>query len=177
MHGPRARLELGRAAAGRDQPTIWPQAGKKGHAMTKAEGRCLCGAIAFEFAGEPNWIVHCHCESCRLATSSPMTTWVSVPVQALRFTKGKPHYFNSSAKARRGFCRSCGSPMTYENAGLPDEVHVYAASLQPGFPVEPSRHVFVEEQVDWLEIHDDLPRFATTSQGSAQPIRNGPRAD
>jgi hypothetical protein len=145
--------------------------------MTSASGRCLCGAIAFEFDGEPNWIVHCHCESCRRATSSPMTTWVSLPAQALRFTKGAPHYFNSSPNARRGFCQCCGSPMTYENDGLPDEVHLYAASLLPGFVVEPSRHVFVEEQLDWLEIHDDLPRYASTSQGGAKPIRCGPKPD
>ena len=76
----------------------------------KREGHCLCGAVRFAFAAKPNWTLHCHCESCRRATSSPMTTWISVPRDALRFVAGRPHYFRSSAQARRGFCRDCGSP-------------------------------------------------------------------
>ena len=28
-------------------------------------GRCLCGVIQFEFAGEAVETTHCHCKSCR----------------------------------------------------------------------------------------------------------------
>ena len=52
-------------------------------------GRCLCGAIRYEYYGEPTLITHCHCESCRRQTSSPMTTFIIVPKAALRFTPGK----------------------------------------------------------------------------------------
>ncbi|MFZ2005552.1 MAG: hypothetical protein WB697_12720 [Stellaceae bacterium] len=31
-------------------------------------GRCLCGAIRYEFRGAPEWVVHCHCDSCRSAS-------------------------------------------------------------------------------------------------------------
>ena len=50
--------------------------------MKTTSGHCLCRAIAFSFEGAPNWTLHCHCESCRRATSSPMATWVSVPRNA-----------------------------------------------------------------------------------------------
>lgn len=138
-------------------------------------GHCLCGAVAFEYSGPPNWVVHCHCESCRRATSSPMTTWVSVPRRALRFTRGRPRDFRSSPQARRSFCADCGSPLTYEPDSAPEEVHLYAAALEDPNAVAPSRHVFVEEQLDWLEIDDDLPRYATTGAGEARPVRHGPR--
>lgn len=42
-------------------------------------GRCLCQAIRYECAGEPILIAHCHCESCRRQTSSPVTTFILVP--------------------------------------------------------------------------------------------------
>ena len=43
--------------------------------MTEShKGRCLCGAVEFEFEGKPNWVAYCHCESCRRNTSSPTTT-------------------------------------------------------------------------------------------------------
>ena len=141
-------------------------------------GRCLCGAIRFRFEGAPNWVVHCHCESCRRATSSPMTTWISVPRAKLQFTGGTPRYFSSSTTAKRSFCDACGSPMTYETDYLPDEIHIYAVSLDdPANPiVSPSRHVFVSEQLSWFEVHDALPRFATTSARGAKPLRLGPKS-
>jgi hypothetical protein len=75
-----------------------------------------------------------------------MATWISVPRNAFRFTAGMPTYFASSAGVRRGFCARCGSPLTYENEGAPDEIHLL----------------------------DDLPRYETTRR-NAQPIRRGPR--
>jgi len=143
-------------------------------AASRIEGHCLCRSVVFEYDAEPNWTLHCHCESCRRATSSPMTTWISVPRAAFRFKQGMPSYFNSSPDVTRGFCATCGSPLTYENRRLPDEVHLLAASLADPAHVRPSRHVFVDEQLSWFEIADRLPRFAKTSRG-AQPIRHGPR--
>jgi hypothetical protein len=140
----------------------------------QVQGRCLCRAVIFEYDGEPNWTLHCHCESCRRATSSPMTTWISVPRSAFRFKQGTPRHFNSSPGVARGFCGTCGSPLTYESERIPDEVHLYAASLVNPLDVKPMRHVFVEEQLPWLEIADRLPRFAKTSRGGAQPTRYGP---
>jgi hypothetical protein len=137
------------------------------------EGHCLCRAVIFEYDAEPNWTLHCHCESCRRTTSSPMTTFISVPRSAFRFKRGTPRYFNSSPDVTRGFCATCGSPLTYENRRMPDEVHLYAASLADPSLVRPSRHVFAEEQLPWLEIADQLPRFATTSRGGAPPVRYG----
>jgi hypothetical protein len=142
--------------------------------MSGLEGHCLCRAIVFECDAEPNWTLHCHCESCRRATSSPMTTWISVPRSAFRFKQGTPRYYNSSPDATRGFCATCGSPLTYENRNIPGEIHLYAASLADPSHVRPTRHVFAEEQLPWLEIADQLPRFSKDSRG-AQPVCYGPR--
>jgi len=143
--------------------------------MSPVEGHCLCGSVRFQYEGEPNWILNCHCESCRRATSSPMTTWISVPRSTFLFKQGVASYFASSPGVRRGFCGTCGSQLTYENERMPDEVHIYAALLTDPSRVSPSRHVFVEEQLPWFETADLLPRFATTSRRGAQPIRHGPR--
>jgi len=153
-----------------------PAVRKRGPAMdrTSISGRCLCGSIAFKWNGAPNWTLHCHCESCRRATSSPITTWISVPRSAFAFTKGVPRYFRSSPRVRRGFCENCGSPLTYENERLEAEIHIYAASLLDPNNASPICHTFVDEQLSWFEVLDDLPRFATTGR-DASPIRMGPR--
>ncbi|MDX2144807.1 MAG: GFA family protein [Rhodospirillaceae bacterium] len=142
---------------------------------TRIEGHCLCRGVVYEYGGEPNWTVHCHCDSCRRATSSPFTTWISVPRASFRFKAGVPRYFQSSPGVRRGFCEACGSPLTYENEIIPDEVHLYAVSLADPSHVRPTAHVFVAEQLPWFETQDDLPRYAATRRGGAAPIRVGPR--
>ena len=139
-------------------------------------GRCFCRAVTYEFTGTPKWTVHCHCESCRRATSSPVTTWISVPREALRFTKGAPRYYRSSPGVKRGFCGECGAQLTYENEGRAGDVDIYAMTLDDPTHIEPRAHVFAAEQLPWIEILDELPRFAKTSEGGkASPIRIGPR--
>jgi len=106
-----------------------------------------------------------------------MTTWISVPRTAFAWTMGSPRYFSSSAGVKRGFCVNCGSPLSYESERARDEIHLYAASLVHPHEVVASRHVFVAEQLPWLEALDDLPRYATTSRDGAMPVRVGPRPD
>src|SRR2546430_6940774 len=64
-------------------------------------GHCLCGAVKFSYDAEPKWTLNCHCESCRRATSTAMTTWLSVPRSALRFTAAIPEYYASSTGDRK----------------------------------------------------------------------------
>src|SRR5919109_5656270 len=113
--------------------------------MNETSGHCLCRSVAFAYEGELNWTLNCQCESCRRATSSAMTTWLSVPRRAFRFTAGSPTYFVSSPGVRRGFCGKCGSPLTYENDRLPDEIHVLACALEDPSGVAATAHVFVGE--------------------------------
>jgi hypothetical protein len=76
-------------------------------------GCCLCGAIQFEFAGEALETTHCHCESCRRQTSSPVATFVTVHKSALRVTRGQPNEYASSPDVRRSFCGTCGLSIAY----------------------------------------------------------------
>ncbi len=144
-------------------------------AENQISGHCLCQATGFTSDEKPNWAAHCHCKSCRRATSSPMTTWISVPRDSFRFTRGKPRQFNSSADVVRSFCQNCGSQLTYENSQLPDEIHIYAALLDDPSQVQPERHVFVEEQLPWADTIDNLPRYATTRASGEPPLRYGPK--
>ena len=137
-------------------------------------GHCLCGAVKFGYDAEPKWTLNCHCESCRRATSSAMTTWISVPKSAFRFTADMPQYYASSAGVRRSFCRQCGSPLTYEHEQLPDEVHVLAGALSDPGTARPQAHIFVADQLPWFDAADELPRYEQTRK-DAKPIRHGPR--
>ncbi|HEX3399773.1 MAG TPA: GFA family protein [Acetobacteraceae bacterium] len=143
-------------------------------AQPVTSGHCLCGAIRYEFDGEPQMTLHCHCESCRRQTSSPVATFVMVPRSALRFTRGQPKEYASSPGVRRSFCAECGSPIAYQTDKRPDIVDLFAGTLADPATVAASCHVHAAEQLGWFEMLDDLPRYAQGSR-NATPMRHGPR--
>ncbi len=124
----------------------------------KKTGHCLCGATSFEYTGAENWMGHCHCESCRRATSSPFTSFLGVPNRNWRWTGDQPARYLSSKGVTRSFCKSCGSPMAYQTTSLPDETHFYAASLDDQSSFKPTAHFFSKEAVEWVSLGDNLKR-------------------
>ncbi len=92
-------------------------------------GRCQCRAIEYQFSGEPKWVMHCHCESCRRAVSSAVATYVGVRLEQFSYLQGEPTVYESSPGVKRYFCAKCGSPMAYAGARWPGEVHLFHGTL------------------------------------------------
>jgi hypothetical protein len=126
--------------------------------MTSRTGRCLCGGVRYHFKGEVLWRAHCHCESCRRNTSSPVTTFFAVPTDGFAFEGEQPGAYTSSPGVIRRFCKTCGTPMSFERVSKPEEIHLYAASLDDSDGFVPELHSLWSERVPWLSIVDDLPK-------------------
>jgi hypothetical protein len=137
-------------------------------------GRCLCGDIRYEYRGAPVKILHCHCESCRRHTSSPVATFVCVAGEGFRYTKGEPVTYLSSPGVRRTHCGRCGSPLTYESDRNASQVDIFIGTLDDPASVAPAYHVHTAEQLPWFETADPLPRYARGKSGN-EPVRHGPR--
>jgi hypothetical protein len=120
-------------------------------------GRCLCGACGFDLIGPANWVGHCHCESCRRATASAMTTWIGQENGRWRFTGVAPQLYQSSPGRRRGFCGTCGSPIFYESDAYPNERHFYAALLDDPDAVLPVAQYHTSERVRWVYLAGAVP--------------------
>jgi hypothetical protein len=139
-------------------------------------GRCLCGDIRYAYEGEPLWVAHCHCESCRRQTSSAVATFVGVRRDGLVFTAGQPAVYHSSPGVDRTFCGHCGAPIAYANETVfPGEIHLYIGTLDNPGDLRPAFHVHTGEQLAWFEVEDDLPRYETSGRG-ATPVGRGPRS-
>lgn len=126
--------------------------------METIRGHCLCGAVGFELDGPHNWVGHCHCESCRRATASPVTTFIGHPNGQWRWTGDTPGTFQSSPGTTRGFCGTCGSPVSYVSDRHPDETHFYAALLENPGAVIPTAHFHYHEHLPWPTIADSLDK-------------------
>lgn len=132
-------------------------------------GGCLCGAVRYRATADPIRAVICHCETCRRVSGSAFLSFVHFPKASFTWTSGEPTRYRSSAFAERGFCPDCGSTLSMHEEVLGDRVQVSLGSLDRPEDVRPVDHVWTENQLPWLEIADELPRF--TRNSDAVPTR------
>ena len=121
-------------------------------------GSCLCGAVSFEVDGELTPPDACHCSMCRKISGH---YWASTDVprdQVAISGEDQVSWYRSSEKVRRGFCKSCGSPLFWDVDGRAN------LSISMGAFEQPTRsrlekHIFVPDKGDYYEIADGLPRY------------------
>ena len=122
------------------------------------KGSCECQGIVFELTGELRDVVFCHCSQCR-KTSGHYWAATQVSKGNLNLIKATSlSWYDSSDKARRGFCSVCGSSMFYERKGI-DKISVSAGSLEIPTSLDRMRHIYVASKGDYYDISDDLPQF------------------
>src|SRR5262245_60362325 len=127
-----ANAKVAAASAATTRPLSAKAPAAKGLAARRTPsttGHCQCGAIEYQFTGEPKWVMHCHCESCRRAVSSAVATYIGVRLEQFSYLKGEPAIYESSPGVKRYFCANCGSPMAYAGARWPGEVHLFHGTL------------------------------------------------
>ncbi len=122
------------------------------------KGSCECQGVVFELIGELRDVVFCHCSQCR-KTSGHYWAATQVSTGNLNLIKATSlSWYDSSDKARRGFCSVCGSSMFYERKGI-DKISVSAGSLEIPTSLDRMRHIYVASKGDYYDISDDLPQF------------------
>ena len=126
-------------------------------------GGCLCGAVRYRaVVGDSKTVTHCHCGMCRKATGGTFVTWAEFPAEDFVFTKGQPIYYKSSRIAERTFCGACGCQFTFRFVEDPGDVSesiwlALGSTDRPG-DIEPTHHIFTDNQLPWLHLDDGLPR-------------------
>lgn len=77
-------------------------------------GGCQCGRVRYAVLIEDDEAYLCHCRMCQRATGGVSIAFKSVARDALTWTTQEPDRYRSSPIAHRGFCRECGTPLTFE---------------------------------------------------------------
>ena len=88
----------------------------------KASGGCYCGAVRYEFNGEPGMKLLCYCRECQRVSGGGPVTVMGVPNDSFSYTEGKPAQFTRSDLPRpvtREFCSTCGTHLTSLVPGMP----------------------------------------------------------
>jgi len=115
-------------------------------------GGCYCGEIRFRLIAEPISRANCHCENCRRAIGAQAVAWITVNASQFRYEKGSPNRYRTETGAWRTFCNYCGTSLTYEHSSRPDEVDITTASLDHPEDFAPTKDVFADEKLSWVDL-------------------------
>ncbi len=116
-------------------------------------GGCQCGAVRYGLHARPEEASFCHCRMCQRATGGAFAALACLRNADLEWTKGAPTLFESSSIAKRGFCPSCGTPLTFAyNTG--GHINVTIGSLDDPEGESPSIHYGMESKRSWLKLCD-----------------------
>lgn len=128
-----------------------------------ATGHCLCGAVRYRVFAPLNPVSSCHCSQCRRQHGAPGSYTGGLPVESV-VIDGLENllWYRSSAAARRGFCRECGSKLFWQATDR-KTIDIAVGSLDQPTGLHVARHIFVADRGDYYDIADDVPRFAGSS--------------
>ena len=138
-------------------------------------GGCMCGAVRYTVTGESFGVAHCHCHSCRRHSGAPVVTLAGYGVGQVAFSGEARRFYDSSPGVKRGFCGTCGTPLTWEGDGeaLGPIIELHISTFDDPGALVPDSHAFDDERIAWFDVADDLPRFAGFPH-EGEPLRHGP---
>ncbi len=118
-------------------------------------GGCQCGAVRYAISAALEDLNVCHCRMCQKAGGGPFLAFCNIARSALTFTRGKPALYASSTLAERGFCKDCGTPLTYQRK--PDAIGITTGSLDRAEQAVPTSRLARDTVLEWSEQVGRLP--------------------
>ncbi|MCK5425313.1 MAG: GFA family protein [Emcibacter sp.] len=117
---------------------------------------CMCGKITLEAKGSARYTEYCHCKWCQQSSGSAFISWIIFDDDKVKVTSGELSHYHSSEHCRRGYCKDCGSTMSFQSPGNFD---IALGVMDDPEPFKASKHIWSKSQISHVNIVDGLPRF------------------
>jgi hypothetical protein len=117
-------------------------------------GSCLCRGIVYRAAKPVRYASHCYCTMCQKQHGAASGSYANVSRDGFVIEKGADLVteYASSAQARRGFCKVCGSTLYWRSEEAPDRIAITLGTMEPPYdgPVEHELHI--DTKPAWLPV-------------------------
>jgi hypothetical protein len=124
------------------------------------ERGCACGRVRFKARVHDDEAYLCHCRMCQRATGSVSIAFKHMQAADVEWV-GEPDWYDSSAIARRPYCRECGTSLGFIFKEGSDSMDLTVASFDDPSRFVPKHH-FGAESIHraWLNT-EGLPEMRT----------------
>ena len=130
---------------------------------------CQCGAVRYVMHVPRVEKPHvCHCRMCQKATGGLFAALAGCAKDRLEWTQGQPALFASSNLATRGFCRDCGTPLTFAYNTPEARTYVTIGSLDDPELASIETQCGLESKLSWVKFCEDISGEITNDSPDAQ---------
>jgi len=133
-----------------------------------ATGGCQCGAVRYALYVPPEKSHVCHCRMCQRATGGVFAALAGAKKADFAWTLGQPAFYASSNLADRGFCATCGTPLTFAYRQPEARRYVTIGSLDDPEAAPVVQQYGVESRLSWVKFCEDVPGEVTGEGADAQ---------
>ncbi len=121
----------------------------------------MCGKVRYTAEIEDDDAYLCHCRMCQRSSGNISLAMKNVKRAKVRWER-EPDYYQSSPFARRGFCASCGTSLTFEfTDGASENMDLIVGTFDDPSPYKPKHHFGAESMHRaWLNT-EGLPEMRT----------------
>ena len=120
-------------------------------------GRCLCGEVTYELAGDLLATAVCHCDHCQRQSGGAFSVNLVAHESQLTIhgelrTYEETGELGDAVYVRRRFCGSCGSPIVSELSQTQGVIAVKAGTLDDKSAVLPTVEVWCTDKQPWVSL-------------------------
>jgi hypothetical protein len=129
--------------------------------MAEVTGGCLCGKVRYTADIENEDAYMCHCRMSQRSSGNISLAMKQVKRANVSW-ESEPDYYQSSPFAKRGFCASCGTSLTFEfTDGSSENMDLIAGTFDDPSRFVPKHHFGAESMHRaWLNT-EGLPEMRT----------------
>jgi hypothetical protein len=138
---------------------------KPGEHAVEYVGGCQCGRIRYRAVGPRDRSSVCYCRMCQKASGGAVMAFVRFPAHQVHWPK-LPDTFASSNLVERGFCRDCGTPLSYRQV-RGSNISLTINSLDDPEAVRPELRFFPQTEVSWCTSLSTVPTKEMDMEGFA----------
>jgi len=124
-------------------------------------GGCLCGKVRYRIEAEPITTRVCWCRDCQYLGAGSGTVNVAFPREKVHIEGVLDDYASRAASGNlthRGFCPSCGTPVTTQSEARPHFLAVRAGTLDDPEIGKPNLTIWTSSAPSWACFAEDLPQ-------------------
>ena len=137
--------------------------------QTSATGGCLCGAIRYRCAGEPDSIGLCQCERCQRQSGSSFLIAMVYARDKVSIELGDLASYTARIDGEnaltRHFCSRCGSAVMITLDRYPEIRSMMGGTFDDKRLIRPTFSLWCSSGQPWLELPGGIERFPDYPDG------------
>ena len=126
--------------------------------MVERSGRCLCGAVKYQFSSEPIAARVCWCKDCQhIASNGTVNAVVTTDGLIIEGElSGYTSIAESGNEVLRRFCPKCGSHLFANSSARPQYTVLRIGTLDDPSSIRPTMNIWSKSAPTWACFDTDL---------------------